>query len=299
MQVIESIETMQHRARELRQSGQILGFVPTMGYLHEGHLSLLDTARPKCDSLIMSVFVNPTQFGENEDFDEYPRDPERDEQLAREHGVDILFHPSGEEMYPENFRTYVDVEQLSEKLCGRSRPTHFRGVATIVAKLFNITRPDFAVFGQKDAQQAVIIQQMVRDMNFPVDIIVAPILREEDGLAMSSRNTYLTPEERTQALSLYRGLQHAKKTVESGQVNSNIIVNEIRSFFTEQPDVQEDYISVVDLENLNPLETISSTALIAVAAYVGTTRLIDNIIIVNDGTHSLKIEDTPRSHHGC
>lgn len=297
MQVIESIGTMQDRARELRRAGEVLGFVPTMGYLHEGHLSLLDTARPKCDRLIMSVFVNPTQFGENEDFDEYPRDPERDKQLALEHGVDILFHPAAEAMYPENFRTYVGVEQLSEKLCGRSRPTHFRGVTTIVAKLFNITKPDFAVFGQKDAQQAVIIRQMVQDMNFPVDIIVAPIVREEDGLAMSSRNTYLTQSERKQALSLYRGLQHAKKIVESGQVNSNIIGDAIRSFFNEQPDLQEDYISVVDLENLDPLETIDRTALIAVAAYVGTTRLIDNIIITKDGTHSLKIEDSSRSHH--
>ena len=289
-----SIETMQRQARELRQTGEVLGFVPTMGYLHEGHLSLLDTARPKCDTLIMSVFVNPTQFGENEDFDEYPRDPERDAQLAEEHGVDILFHPGAEEMYPENYRTYLSVEQLSGKLCGRSRPNHFRGVTTIVAKLFNITQPDVAVFGQKDAQQAVIIQQMVRDLHFPVDIIVAPIIREEDGLAMSSRNTYLTAAERKQALTLFQGLQRAKKIVESGRANSNIIVEEIRALFHEQPDVEEDYISVVDLENLEPLETINRTALIAVAAHVGTTRLIDNIIIIKDGTHTLKIEDTSR-----
>lgn len=292
MEVIKSARTMQRHAAELRQRDKRIGFVPTMGFLHAGHLSLVDAARPNCDVLVMSIYVNPTQFGENEDFDAYPRDFDRDFQLAREQGVDTLFYPDTAELYPENHATTVQVEELSAKLCGQSRPTHFRGVTTIVAKLFHIVQPDLAVFGQKDAQQAVILQRMVRDLFFPVQILVAPIIREADGLALSSRNTYLSPDERKQALALYQGLQHAKKRVESGEVNSNIIIDEIRSIWKQQPDLKEDYIAIVDLENLDPLPQINQSALIAVAAFVGTTRLIDNIIIDKDGTHALKIENT-------
>jgi len=292
MEVIKSARTMQRHAAELRQRGKRIGFVPTMGYLHAGHLSLVDAARPHCDVLVMSIYVNPTQFGENEDFDAYPRDFDRDFRLARERGVDTLFYPDTAELYPENHATSVRVEGLEEKLCGQSRPTHFRGVTTIVAKLFHIVHPDIAVFGQKDAQQAIILQRMVRDLFFPVRILVAPIVREADGLAMSSRNTYLSPEEREQALALYRGLQQAKKRVESGEANSNIIIDEIRSIWRQQPNLREDYISIVDLDNLEPLSQINQCALIAVAAYVGTTRLIDNIMIDKDGTHALKIKNT-------
>ncbi len=276
---ITDISTMQATATELRQEGNTIGFVPTMGFLHEGHLSLLDIARQKCDVLVMSIFVNPTQFGENEDLEEYPRDFDRDARLARERGVDILFHPAAKEMYTDNFATYVVTDYLSEKLCGASRPTHFRGVATVVSKLFNIVRPDIAVFGQKDAQQATIIKRMVQDLNFPVEIVTGPIVREQDGLALSSRNTYLSSEERQQATSLYRGLQQAKKLVESGEVNSNIIVDEIRSILEAEPDIREDYIAIVDPGTLDPVREVNQGVLIAIAAFVGTTRLIDNIMI--------------------
>ncbi|MBS1271797.1 MAG: Pantothenate synthetase [Candidatus Marinimicrobia bacterium] len=278
IEVIKSVRTMQHRSSVLRQAGNSIALVPTMGFLHEGHLSLVDIAREKADIVVMSIFVNPTQFGEGEDFEDYPRDFERDLSLARERGVDAIFWPDADEMYPENYSTYVEVEELDKHLCGASRPTHFRGVTTIVSKLFNITRPDIAVFGQKDAQQGFIIKRMVRDLNLPVEIILGPIVREDDGLALSSRNTYLSDSEREQALALYRGLQAAKKMVESEEVDSNIIIEKIRSFFEAEPDVQKDYIEVVDLERLAPIERIDQPALIAVAAYVGTTRLIDNII---------------------
>lgn len=292
MKVIHSPRILQQQMQTAHQEGKTIGFVPTMGYLHAGHLSLLKVARSRCDILVMSIFVNPTQFGANEDLDTYPRDFDRDSEFAKEYGVDILFHPEPADIYQENYATYVQVEGLSHKLCGRSRPTHFRGVTTIVTALFQIVQPDFAVFGQKDAQQAIIIQRLVRDLFIPVEILVVPIVREQDGLAMSSRNTYLSAEERHQALALYKGLQAAKKRVESGEVNSNIIIDEIRSNWRQQSKLQEDYIAIVDLENLEPLTQINQSALIAVAAYVGTTRLIDNIIINRDGTHTLKIQNS-------
>ncbi len=288
MEVIKSVETMQNRARQLRQEGFTIGFVPTMGFLHEGHLSLVDIANEHADFVVMSIYVNPTQFGEGEDFEDYPRDFDRDRKLAQERGVGLIFYPDNEELYPENYHTYITVEDLSNKLCGASRPGHFRGVATIVTKLFNIVQPDYAVFGRKDAQQAFILKRLVRDLHLPVQILTGEIIREEDGLAMSSRNTYLSPDERTQALQLNRGLRAAKKMVESGTTDSNIIIDEIRSHWKDQPAITEDYISVVDLNNLDPLSQINQPALIAVAAYVGTTRLIDNIIVNDsDGTNTL------------
>jgi len=286
---ITDISTMQATATELRQEGNTIGFVPTMGFLHEGHLSLLDIARQKCDVLVMSIFVNPTQFGENEDLENYPRDFDRDARLAQDRGIDIMFHPAAKDMYTDNFATYVVTDNLSEKLCGESRPTHFRGVTTVVSKLFHIVQPDVAVFGQKDAQQAVIIKRMVQDLNLPVEIVTGPIVREQDGLALSSRNLYLSSDERKQATGLYRGLQQAKKLVESGEVNSNIIVDEIRSILEAEPDIREDYIAVVEPETLEQVEQINQEVLVAIAAYVGTTRLIDNITIDINGTNTLKI----------
>jgi len=289
IEVIKSVQTMQHRSQVLRNAGNTIALVPTMGFLHEGHLSLVDIARDTGDIVVMSIFVNPTQFGENEDFDDYPRDFERDLSLAQEHEVDIIFWPTVEEMYSENHSTTVTVGKLGTYLCGASRPGHFQGVTTVVSKLFNIVSPAIAVFGQKDAQQGFILKRMARDLNFPIDIIFGPIVREEDGLAMSSRNTYLSMTERKQALALYSGLQFAKKMVESGEVDSNIIIEKIRSFFEEESNIKEDYIEVVDLEQLAPLKRIDQPVLIAVAAYVGTTRLIDNIIVRSNGTNDTEI----------
>lgn len=278
---------MQNRIRQLRNEKASLGFVPTMGYLHEGHLSLVDIAKQHADVVVMSIFVNPTQFGEGEDFEKYPRDVDRDRELAHERGVDILFIPPVDEMYPPNYRTYVNVEEITDKLCGATRPGHFRGVTSVVNKLFNIVQPDIAVFGQKDAQQVIVLRQMVRDLHIPVKIMTGPIVREEDGLALSSRNTFLSDEERTQALHLSQSLQAAKKMVESGTRDSNIIINEIRSHWEDQPAITEDYIAIVDLKHLHHLDRIQQPALIAVAAYVGTTRLIDNIIVDSNGTDTL------------
>mgnify|MGYP006290047561 CR=1 FL=1 len=292
VEVIKSVKTMAQRSATLKRSGERIGLVPTMGALHEGHLSLVDIARNRSEIVVMSVFVNPTQFGEGEDLDKYPRDFDRDLRLAQERDVDILFYPSADDVYPSNFRTEVQVAGLSKLLCGTTRPEHFNGVTTVVAKLFNIVQPDEAYFGQKDAQQAILIQQMVRDLNFPIDIIVGPIVRESDGLALSSRNVYLSDDERKQAISLSAALIKAKKTIESGERNSKFIIREIRSTLSEQPDIQIDYVEIVDLENLQPVEKIDGPVLVAIAAFVGTTRLIDNIIIDQNESNTLKIENT-------
>jgi pantoate--beta-alanine ligase len=291
VEVIKSVKIMHQRSATLRRSGERIGFVPTMGGLHEGHLSLVDIARNRSEIVVMSVFVNPTQFAEGEDLDKYPRDFNRDLRLARERDVDILFYPSAEDVYPSSFRTEVQVTGLSKLLCGTTRPEHFKGVTTVVAKLFNIVQPDEAYFGQKDAQQAILIQQMVKDLNFPIDIIVGPIIRESDGLALSSRNVYLSDDERKQAVSLSTALIKAKKTIESGERNSKFITRKIRSVLSEQPDIQIDYVEIVNLKNLQPVETIDGPVLVAVAAFVGTTRLIDNIIIDQNESNTLKIEN--------
>ncbi len=297
MEIIDTVAEMQERATDLRNAGHRLGLVPTMGYLHEGHLSLVDIANGHVDFTMMSIFVNPTQFGEGEDYDEYPRDLARDADIARERGVDLIFAPPVREMYPEGYSTYVRVEELSEVLCGASRPDHFRGVTTVVTKLFNILQPHLAVFGQKDAQQAVILRRLVRDLHLPVEIILGSIIREDDGVAMSSRNTYLSGEQRAQACCLWQGLHTAKKTVETGETDSNIILETIRAIIGEQPAVREDYVAVVDLETLQPVKAIRQPTLVAVAAYVGTTRLIDNIIVHNDDADTVKIEDPSRDDH--
>jgi len=279
MQILTKIEDIRQELLVIRTSAKKIALVPTMGYLHEGHLSLVDVAKVNADVVVMSIFVNPTQFAPNEDLMRYPRDIERDERLARERGVDYIFHPEVTEMYPDPYFTYVVTEQLAKVLCGISRPTHFRGVTTVVAKLFNIIQPDVAVFGQKDAQQAVIIRQMVRDLNFPTQIIVAPIVREPDGLAMSSRNVYLAPEERQQAPIIFKALQAARENVKNGLTDANQVRDQITKMIQTSPLARIDYVEIIDDQTLTPVETIKPGTFAAVAVYYGKTRLIDNIYL--------------------
>jgi len=270
---------MRTASRVARQAGQRVGFVPTMGALHEGHLSLVRAAKAQCDVVAASIFVNPTQFGPNEDFSRYPRTFERDCELFSEEGVELLFAPSVDEMYPADAVTYVTVEGMSERLCGKSRPGHFRGVTTVVSKLFNIVGPDVAFFGQKDAAQVTIIRRMVRDLNIPVEIAVCPIVREVDGLAMSSRNTYLDAQQRKSALVLHRALQEVRHHFELGERNADTLIELGRNVFAKEPSVRLDYVEIVNPENLDPLGKIQGFALVAVAAYLGKTRLIDNLVL--------------------
>jgi pantoate--beta-alanine ligase len=279
MKIITQIAEMQKQADALRSEGTRIGFVPTMGYLHEGHLSLVREAQKHSDIVVMSIFVNPTQFGPNEDFKDYPRDFDRDAELADSAGCDIIFYPDWRDVYPEPYLTYVTVEKLTRVLCGVSRPTHFRGVTTIVAKLFNIVKPHVAVFGQKDAQQAIVIKRMVADLNFDIEIIVAPITREKDGLAMSSRNVYLTPAQRTQAVVLHHSLTEAKRMIDNGERNARTIQDRMRAMIDQQPDAVIDYIEIVDTTNLESQTALMGEVLIAVAVQIGKPRLIDNIII--------------------
>jgi pantoate--beta-alanine ligase len=279
MKVINSISEMQKAANELRLKGRTLSFVPTMGFLHAGHLSLMRLAREKADVLIVSIFVNPTQFEPGEDFDQYPRDIEQDEQLCEQELVDILFYPEKDLMYPGNFNTFIITENLSNRLCGVTRPVHFRGVTTIVAKLFNIVKPHFAVFGQKDAQQALILRRMVIDLNFDIELIIAPIIREPDGLAMSSRNQYLNEDERQDALVLSQALNIAEKMIAAGEENSKTIKSEMMKMIHSAPLVILDYLEIVDYNSLESVDRISENTLIAIAARIGNTRLIDNIIV--------------------
>lgn len=279
MKIITQIAEMQKQAELLRSEGKRIGFVPTMGYLHEGHLSLVREAKKYSNVVVMSIFVNPTQFGPKEDFEDYPRDFDRDAELAKSAGCDIIFYPDWREVYPQPYLTYINVEKITDVLCGRSRPTHFRGVTTIVARLFNIVKPHVAIFGQKDAQQAIVIKRMAADLNFDVQIIVAPIIREQDGLAMSSRNIYLTTEQRVQAAALYRSLNAARKMIVDGERGANIIKNQVRKIIEQQPDAIIDYIEVVDTTHLEPLLELKGEVLIALAVKIGKPRLIDNIII--------------------
>src|SRR5271166_1509176 len=279
MRICKTIDEMRAACQAARSSGQRLGFVPTMGALHEGHLSLVRAARASCDVVAASVFVNPKQFGPNEDLAKYPRDFDRDRDLLAKEGVQLLFAPSVEEMYPAGAVTWVTVEELSSKLDGSSRPGHFRGVTTIVAKLFHAVEPDAAFFGQKDAAQAAIIRRMVRDLNFPVEIAVGPIVREPDGLAMSSRNTYLDPQQRKQALVLQRSLMRVKQIAGAGEYDALRLVAAAKEVFAGEPAVRLDYFEIVDADSLDPVNDIAKGALVAVAAFVGTTRLIDNILL--------------------
>lgn len=267
--------------RNARAQAKRLGLVPTMGALHEGHLSLVRTATAQCDVVAVSLFVNPTQFGPSEDLARYPRPFERDRELLEKEGVAILFAPSAEEMYPAGASTWVEVEGLSKKLDGRSRPGHFRGVTTVVSKLFHILEPDAAFFGQKDAAQLAVIRRMVLDLNFPVEIVGCPIVREPDGLAMSSRNAYLNPEERQRALVLRNSLKSVEARFREGERSAAKLIAAAREIFAHEPQVRLDYFEIVDPETLDPVELISERALVAVAAYVGTTRLIDNVVLLS------------------
>jgi pantoate--beta-alanine ligase len=283
VKICTTIDEMRTASRAARQEQRQLGFVPTMGALHAGHISLVRAARRQCDSVAVSIFVNPTQFGPKEDFSKYPRTFDRDREMLEAEGVNIVFAPSVEEMYPPGATTFVNIEGLSDKLCGKSRPGHFRGVATVVAKLFNIVEPDFAFFGQKDAAQAVIIRRMVRDLGFPVEVVVSPIVRDPDGLALSSRNAYLDPKQRKQALVLYRALTRVQFLVDKGESDSALLIGAAQEIFIEEPEVRLDYFEIVDRETLDPVTNTSKGALVAVAAFVGTTRLIDNIVLHGTG----------------
>jgi pantoate--beta-alanine ligase len=279
MRTIATIAGMKAAVAELKAQGRSIGFVPTMGYLHEGHLSLVRECRKRADITVVSIFVNPLQFGPQEDFRRYPRDPERDASLLEKEGVDILFLPEDAEMYPEGYRTSVEVASLQDKLCGRTRPGHFRGVATVVLKLFNIVRPDFAFFGQKDAQQVIVLRRMVEDLNADVEIRARPTVRDPDGLAMSSRNTYLNAEERQAALVLFRGLEEARRMFEKGERAASPIRERLLSAIAAEPLARVDYVEIVNPSSLEPVEWIDGQALVALAVYVGKTRLIDNAIL--------------------
>jgi len=279
MKICYTIDDMREACRGVRRGGQRLGFVPTMGALHEGHLSLVRAARHRCEVVAASIFVNPTQFGPNEDLAKYPRAFERDRELLEKEGVELLFAPSVEEMYPAGAVSWVTVEGMSDRLDGRSRPGHFRGVTTVVAKLFHVVEPDAAFFGQKDAAQIAIIRRMVSDLKFPVEIVACPIVREADGLAMSSRNAYLDPSQRRQALVLYPALMRVKECWEAGERDAARLVAVGCMEIASESAVRLDYFEIVDGESLDPVSKIEKGALVVVAAFVGATRLIDNVVV--------------------
>src|SRR3989338_5478006 len=279
MKVCKRISELRNTIASIKKRNRLIGFIPTMGYLNEGNVSIIRKARLDTDCVVVSIFVNPIQFGPKEDFKRYPRDLDRDLKLCKANGVDIVFAPDAKSMFPEDFLTYVDVEGLSDVLCGSSRPGHFKGVTTIVAKLFNIVKPDIAYFGQKDAQQAVAVGRMVKDLNMPLKIKVMPTVRERGGLAMSSRNVYLKPEERKEALSLYKSFKLAEEVYKKGERNPEAIITKMRSLILRHIGVNIDYISIVDIKTLKTIDRISGKTLVAVAALVGKTRLIDNVVL--------------------
>lgn len=278
MEIITTVADMKAKVAEWKAERLTIGLTPTMGALHEGHMSLMERARTECDRVVTSVFVNPIQFGPNEDYDAYPRDLERDAAIAESKGVDVVFHPSVEEMYPKFYNTYVEMETLTDTLCGAKRPGHFRGVCTVVNKLFNIVDPDKAFFGQKDAQQLAIIKRMVSDLNMRVKVFGCPIVREEDGLAKSSRNTYLSAEERAAALCLSRSIFKAQELIEGGERDANVVRSAVTEIIEAEPLSRIDYVEVVDLGDMQPVETLGEAGLVAIAVYIGNTRLIDNYL---------------------
>lgn len=279
MKICYTVKEVREQVNEWKKEGLTVGFVPTMGYLHEGHRSLMEEARKHNDKVVVSIFVNPMQFGPTEDLESYPRDLEKDAKLCEGVGVDLIFHPEPEEMYEKGFCSYVDMNGLTTELCGKTRPTHFRGVQTVVLKLFNIVKPDNAYFGQKDAQQLAVIKRMVADLNVDVKITGCPIIREEDGLAKSSRNTYLNAEERQAALILSKSLAIGKKLIEQGEKNAAVIKKAIADNIATEPLAKIDYVDVVDFATITPVDTIGESVLVAIAVYIGKTRLIDNFII--------------------
>ncbi len=280
MEIINNPQELQNLSLMLRSEGKTIALVPTMGYFHEGHLQLMDAARKQADVVIVSLFVNPTQFGENEDLDNYPHDLERDSKLAEERGVDILFTPTKDSMYHPDHSTWVEVPDLAQNLCGKSRPIHFRGVATVVTKLFMTALPHIGIFGEKDWQQLAVIKRMVRDLNIPVDVQGHPIVREDSGLALSSRNVYLTENEKKSAPMIQQGLKQMRMEVENGEKNSSKLKEKLSHFYTNNiPGSEVDYIEIVHPENINILEEVDGPALCAVAVQVGKARLIDNLKI--------------------
>lgn len=280
MRVVETIEALRSEITTWQSEGKTIGFVPTMGFLHAGHLALMEKARMENDVLVTSVFVNPTQFGPGEDFEAYPREPQRDAALMTSVGVDLAFMPSAAELYPKGYVTYVEVEgEITQQLCGKSRPGHFKGVTTIVSKLFNLVQPDRAYFGMKDAQQLAVLQRMTADLNMPVTIVPCPIVREADGLALSSRNVYLSVEQRQEALALSQSLKKAQVAVQNGVRDPQLILDLIAERLSQAKGARVDYASVVDAGTLMPVDRLKSKILVALAVYFGKTRLIDNVIL--------------------
>lgn len=280
MIIATTISEVQAQVKEWKRAGLTVGLVPTMGYLHEGHASLVDTAVKMCDKVVVSDFVNPTQFGPNEDLESYPRDFDRDCALLKEHGCDMVFHPAVSEMYAPDAATYVEIQSdMPKQLCGKTRPIHFKGVCTVVSKLFNIVTPDKAFFGQKDAQQLAIIRKMVQDLSYNIEIVGCPIIRECDGLAKSSRNTYLSPEERQAALILYQSISLGKQLVSEGETDAHKIIDAMTSKIQSEKLARIDYVSIVDGKTMSSVDTIKPNVLVAIAVYIGKTRLIDNFIV--------------------
>ncbi len=278
MRISTTVNEVRCEVKAWKKAGLTVGLVPTMGYLHEGHASLVQKAKSQCDKVVVSVFVNPTQFGPNEDLDAYPRDLEHDAQLLESLGVDVLFHPTPEEMYPGKAKTWVNVEGLTQELCGLTRPVHFRGVCTVVSKLMNIVGPDRAYFGQKDAQQLAVIRQMVRDLNMDLEVVGCPIVREADGLAKSSRNTYLSQEERTAALVLSQAVFAGQALIREGEKNTGVILEKMKAVINAEPLAKIDYVKAVDAETIEIVDKVERPVLFAMAVYIGKTRLIDNFI---------------------
>lgn len=278
MKITGSIREVREQVKEWKRRGLSVGFVPTMGYLHEGHKSLIDRAAAENDRVVVSVFVNPIQFGANEDLSTYPRDIEADKKLCGAAGTDLIFHPEPEEMYASDFSTHVEMQKVSERLCGKSRPTHFRGVCTVVCKLFHIVDPDRAYFGQKDAQQLAVIRRMVRDLDLDIRIVGCPIVREADGLAKSSRNTYLNEAERKAATVLSKAVFHGEALVKNGERRADVIVSEMTKVIEAEPFARIDYVELVDADSIVPLAEVKGRTLGAIAVYIGKTRLIDNFI---------------------
>jgi pantoate--beta-alanine ligase len=277
MKIFRTIKEQQNYSKNVRFQNIKIALVPTMGFLHEGHLSLIDKAKEHADKIIVSIFINPTQFGEGEDYKEYPRDERKDLKLLKEKNVDAVFIPEAAEMYPEGFKTFCEVEELSKKYCGESRPDHFRGVATVVLKLFNITKPDTAIFGEKDYQQLIIIKKMTEDLNLPIEIISSPIIREKDGLALSSRNIYLKKEERKEATIIYESLIMAKKIVNDGEYRVNLLKEKMNELIKSKRHARIDYIEFVNSQTLEKVEKVENPTRILVAVWIGKARLIDNM----------------------
>ena len=279
MEIVKTIESIRKLVKAARIEGKKIGLVPTMGALHVGHVSLIKAAVKNCDFVVVSIFVNPTQFGPGEDFEKYPRPLEADLEICKKAGVDVVFAPTPEEMYPDKNITWVNVEKLTDKLCGRSRPGHFRGVTTVCAKLFNIVTPDIAFFGQKDAQQSVVIKQMVADLNMPLEIVICPTIRESDGLAVSSRNQYLNKRQRQDAAWLYKSLQKSLEMVNADTIDTEKIISEMKKILNQKSSIEVEYINIVNYETLEDINRIAGKVIVAIAVKLGPARLIDNILI--------------------